>query len=201
MLLQRSALWLFVREIIFAPTISVGAIWPSSGRLAKHLAAQVPLPSKGLIIELGAGTGVVTQALIARGVNPEKLVVVERHPPDVQYLRAHFPLIRVIQGDASSLASLLPSDAIVDYIVSSLPLRSLPPRKVASIIGQWRRVLAPKGGVIQFTYDLRRCRGESIRGFAVQASRIIWRNIPPARVLTMKSVHHSIPHSSNEVKL
>jgi phospholipid N-methyltransferase len=91
MLLQRSALWLFVREIIFAPTISVGAIWPSSGRLAKHLAAQVPLPSKGLILELGAGTGVVTQALIERGVNPERLVVVERHPPYVQFLRAHFP--------------------------------------------------------------------------------------------------------------
>lgn len=187
MKIKRSAIWVFIREFLLAPT-SVGAVLPSSSRLAKHLAAQVPLPSKGLVIELGAGTGVVTQALLEKGVNPAKLVVVERLPAFVQYLRARFPSIRVIQGDASLLGNLLPPGALVDVIISSLPLRALPSSDVAGIIGQWRRVLAPEGSAIQFTYDLRRRRRQSIHGFAVHSSRIMWRNVPPARVLTLRNL-------------
>lgn len=181
-ILQTSALWIFLREILFAP-VSAGAVWPSSSRLA----AQVPLSNEGWVVELGAGTGVVTQALLDRGVNPARLVVVERHPPYAQYLRSRFPSVQVIEGDASALADLLPHGVRIDTIVSSLPLRSLPRRMVAGIRRQWRRVLAPAGIVIQFTYDLRHSRRERIRGFAVMASKIIWRNIPPARVLTLRN--------------
>ncbi|MHB1591304.1 MAG: class I SAM-dependent methyltransferase [Sulfuricella sp.] len=181
--LKRSALWVFAREFFSAPT-SVGAVWPSSSRLAKYLAAQVPLQLQGLVIELGAGTGVVTQALLERGVNPENLVVIERAPAFVQHLKARFPAIRVIQGDASLLGRLIPPGVLVDAIVSSLPLRTLPPREVAGIVEQWRCVLAPEGMVIQFTYGLRRRHGQPMDGFAVHASRIIWWNVPPARVLT-----------------
>lgn len=187
---KSSALWVFIREFVSAPT-AVGAVWPSSRRLAKHLAAQVSLPSRGLVIELGAGTGVVTQALLERGVSPEKLVVVERAPAFVGYLRARFPSIRVILGDASLLGSLLPPGELVDAIVSSLPLRTLPSTDAAAIVRQWRRILPPEGNAIQFTYDLLRRHDQPIEGLAVHASRIVWRNVPPARVLTFRNIRQS----------
>jgi phospholipid N-methyltransferase len=190
-LLKRSALWIFVQQFLCAPA-SVGAVWPSSRRLAKHLAEQVPLTSTGLVIELGAGTGVVTQALLERGINPDRLVVIERAPAFVRHLRARFPSIKVIQGDASLLKRLLPPGVPVDAIVSSLPLLALPPKEAARILMQWRLVLAHEGTAVQFTYDLRRRPSPSINGFVLVASSIVWRNLPPARVLKLQYFHHPI---------
>src|SRR5436190_1205990 len=75
-MLPASSAWLFAREWVNEPAL-VGAIWPSSTRLATRMAARVPRHRDGLVIELGAGTGAVTEALLAHGIAPERLVVVE----------------------------------------------------------------------------------------------------------------------------
>lgn len=183
---QESAPWLFVRELLNRPA-TVGAVWPSSRQLARHMAARVPLDGKGMIIELGAGTGVVTQALLDRGIAAERLVVVERSPAFVRHLRARFPGINVILGDAAQLAHLLPYSPRIDAIVSSLPLRSLPTADATAIVNQWRLLLPPKGLVIQYTYDLRDLGRLTKYGFAVRSRNIVWANLPPARVLVFDS--------------
>src|SRR5215207_8736368 len=101
--LRVSAPWLFARELISQPA-AVGAVWPSSSQLAKGMAACVPADGKGSIVELGGGTGAVTQALLERGIAPERLLVVERSPAFVQHLRARFPSVKVVEGDATKLA-------------------------------------------------------------------------------------------------
>lgn len=154
------------------------------------MARQVPLSTRGWVIELGAGTGVVTQALLEQGVPADRLLVVEREPAFVQHLRSRFPSVHVVQGDAGHLETLLPPNAKVAAIVSSLPLRSLHPVVAARIRHQWQRVLPHSGTVIQFTYDLRHGRRRAVQdGLSLQASRIVWRNFPPARVLTLRHAH------------
>ena len=184
---------LFARELFNEPA-AVGALWPSSKRLARRMAARVPVHRDGLVIELGGGTGAVTEALLARGISPERLLVIERSPLFVRHLRARFPGVTVLQGDAIRLAHLVPRDRAVDAIVSSLPLRSLPPRDVATIVAQWWALLATGGTVVQFTYALSRRRRLSLPGFSERASEIVWGNLPPARVLALEC-HR--PHASH----
>lgn len=182
---QRSTAWLFAREWLQRPA-AVGAVWPSSDQLARCIAAHVPQRGDGLVVELGAGTGVVTQALLRRGIACERLVVIERSEAFVLHLRERFPEVTVLHGDATELAELLPHDRPVDTIVSSLPLRSLPEHAVAAIVEQWRVLLSASSTVVQFTYDLRSSRRELPAGFRTCASDIIWSNLPPARVLALQ---------------
>jgi phospholipid N-methyltransferase len=132
-------------------------------------------------VELGGGTGAVTEALLARGIPPERLVVIERAPTLAAVLRARFPRVQVVEGDAMHLTDLLRGEEGIAAVVSGLPLRSLPPRVVAIIIRQVSEVLKPGGLFVQFTYHLRPQRSLSQR-FAAVSSRLVWGNLPPARV-------------------
>ncbi|HDR9755951.1 TPA: methyltransferase domain-containing protein, partial [Burkholderia aenigmatica] len=158
-------------------------------QLAREMADAVP-DGDGLVVELGGGTGAITAALLERGVAPRRLVVVERSPAFVQHLRRRFPGISIVSGDARQLERLLPPDARVDAIVSCLPLRTLPRQDVTAIIDQCHRVLSADGVMIQFTYDLRppgrHPLGDS--AFVASGSRIVWANIPPARIVTVRNV-------------
>lgn len=177
--------WLFARELFREPA-SVGALCPSSPRLAQRMAAHVSATGKGLVVELGAGTGVVTRALLDRGVAPDRLVVVERSSSFVRHLRARFPDLAVILGSAAELSDLLEHAGPVDAIVSSLPLRSMSPADVTAIVGQWRHLLTADGVAVQYTYDLRDCGRLDAHGFAACANEIVWGNLPPARVLAFE---------------
>jgi phosphatidylethanolamine/phosphatidyl-N-methylethanolamine N-methyltransferase len=176
--------FLFAREVFNQPA-SVGAIWPSSRRLATSVASMVPPNGDGLVVELGGGTGVVTRALLQQGIAPERLVVIERSAVFVRHLRKRFPKVAVLHGDAAELGELLPHGRNVDAIVSSLPLRSLPSRVAAAIVAQWRALVRDGGVVVQFTYDLRRLRHPP-PGFLQRASGVVWANLPPARVLAFE---------------
>jgi phospholipid N-methyltransferase len=183
--IKNSAPWLFVREM-FDQSSTVGAIWPSSGYLARSMARSVPLLGDGLVIELGGGTGVVTQALLDHGISPQRLCVVERSAAFARHLRQRFPQLTVVEGCATELSQLLPKGRPVDAIVSSLPLRSMPKRDVAAIRSQWHALLRPGGIVIQFTYDLFGAGRHPSHGYQLRSSRIVWANLPPARVRALQ---------------
>lgn len=176
---------MFAWEMLRRPS-AVGAIWPSSRRLAKNVASRVPVSGDGLVIELGGGTGVVTHALLQRGIAPGRLVVIERSAVFVRHLRKRFPEVQIVHGDAADLHQLLRPGARVDAIVSSLPLRSLPAGAAAAIVEQWRALVRHRGVVVQFTYDLRAVDHSPLPGFLRRASDIVWANLPPARVLALE---------------
>jgi len=89
------------------------------------MANAVPKSGEGLVVEVGAGTGVVTEALLERGIPVHRLLVIEKSPLLCEYLSRRFPHLKVIQGDAALLASMLPTGATIDALVSGVPLRSL----------------------------------------------------------------------------
>ena len=179
---RQSAPALFMREVLSNPRF-MGAACPSSQQLAASMAALLPHRFDGHVVELGAGTGVITAALLKRGVRPHQLMVVERSPLLAAHLRRRFPQITVIQGDAADLASIISDYQVrVGAAISSLPLRSLKPETVRAIMSQIDRVLGPNGLFIQYTYALGALPSTLPRRFKPVRSRIIWRNLPPARV-------------------
>lgn len=178
-----ASLALFTREIWANPR-AMGAACPSAPALASRMAARVPLDREGLVIELGGGTGAVTAALLKRGIPAWKLVVIERSPTLVHHLRQRFPQLRIIQGDAAQLEHLLGADRGrgVSSIVSSLPLRSLHPTVTRAISHQFETLLEPGGLLVQYTYDLRGTQSRLLPRFRLLSSRIVWGNLPPARI-------------------
>lgn len=162
----------------------IGALAPSSRYLAGAMARQVDIRQARLVVELGGGTGSITRALLAAGVAPEKLIVVERDERLHLLLAERFPGLRVLHGDAAQLVSLLRPLGItsVSAIVSSLPLLSMPKRLRHRIVEQSFALLGERGSLVQFTYGLASPLPE--REFAVsgRVAARVWRNLPPACV-------------------
>jgi phospholipid N-methyltransferase len=148
------------------------------------MARQVPRAEDGLIIELGAGTGVITKALLDSGVDPHRLIVIEFSALFVQRLRERFPEVVVIHGNAADLSDFLPAGIKVRAIVSSLPLCSLPEPITQAILQQWRLLLRDGGVAIQFTYNLRQPRWRRYVQARLSRSKIVWANLPPANITT-----------------
>lgn len=187
----RSPNTLFLRALVTQPA-AVGAICASSPRLAARMAARVDVSRGGLVVELGGGTGVITAALLARGVPPARLVVVEQSPALAAHLRRRFPGVCVIQGDAAELAQWqaegsLPAGADgaplpVDCIVSGLPLLSIPLPVRQRILRAGAQALAPHGQLLQFTYALRGPSPWQGAGLSRQSCERVLANLPPARI-------------------
>jgi len=178
---MESGLMLFLREIANNPG-AMGAACPSSKRLASRIAAQVPADADH-VVELGAGTGVVTSAILNHGTPTKNLIAVERSAALTEHLKRHFPDLEIIQGDARQLSNLLQkNDHPIQAIVSGLPLRSLPAETVHDIGIQIEKVLAKDGLYIQFTYSLWRTPSPPSPALVWERSDYIWWNVPPARV-------------------
>ena len=165
-----------------------GAVSPSGPALARAMAAHVDPAELGLVVELGPGTGPVTEALLARGVAESRLVLVEFDPAFCALLAARFPQARIVQGDAYDLPRALGSitDEPIAVIVSSLPLLTKPEASRVVLLADAFARLAPGGRFVQFTYGVASPvpRGARALGLAfhAEASAPVWLNLPPARV-------------------
>jgi phospholipid N-methyltransferase len=173
---------LFTRAL-FANPRAVGAFCPSSSSLAHTIAREVPTPCEGLVVELGGGTGAVTHALLKRGIEPRQLTVVERDHLMARHLKNRFPQITVIHGDAVRFCRHLHQNGRqIQAVVSSLPLLSLPAMQVAAVGSCLQEALAGKGMIVQYTYRVTSGHSPLTDYFQPSASKVIWTNLPPARV-------------------
>ena len=176
----------FIRTWLENP-LHTGAVSPSGRFLARAMAQYVDPARPGPIVELGPGTGPVTEALIARGVAPERLILVEFDPQFCRLLARRYPGATVIQGDAYRLAETLREtlDEPVATIVSSLPLRNQPERRRLTLLEQAFEVLQSGGSFVQFTYGIASpmpLRHGHAPCFEAEVSPPVWLNLPPARV-------------------
>src|SRR5688572_12514927 len=80
----------FIRSWLDKP-LTTGAVMPSGKLLARTMARYVDLSIPGPVIELGPGTGPVTEALVAHGVDPARLLLVEFNPVFCRILRSRYP--------------------------------------------------------------------------------------------------------------
>lgn len=168
----------------FENPLSTGAVMPSSKALARTMAAYVDPQSTGPVIELGPGTGPVTEALVQRGIDPKRLVLVEFDPDFCRLLRTRYPAATVVQGDAYRLKRLL-SDTVREpaaAMVSGLPLVTKPLRTRLRLMSDALSLLAPGAPFIQFTYAPVPPIPRGLAGISSESSETIWLNLPPARV-------------------
>lgn len=177
----------FIRSWIEKP-LAIGAVTPSSRILARTMASFVTPEVPGPVIELGPGTGPVTEALVSRGVDPSRLVLVEFNPAFCQLLRDRYPTATVLQGDAYRLRRLLEDELQhpAAAIVSGLPLVTKPMRTRLRLLREALDLLRPGAPYVQFTYSVVPPIPR-FTGVEVEASERIWLNLPPARVWTYRS--------------
>jgi phosphatidylethanolamine/phosphatidyl-N-methylethanolamine N-methyltransferase len=164
--------------------MKVGAVSPSGRALARAVAAEVDPSIPGPIVELGPGTGPVTEALIERGIAPERLILVEYDPEFCTLLRRRFPGATVVQGDAYSLGNTLAGivKEPLAAIASCLPLMTRPLSVRVRLLNAAIRMLRPGAPFVQFTYAMNAPIPSRQRRYRITSSPRIWKNLPPARV-------------------
>ncbi|GAB3134340.1 methyltransferase domain-containing protein [Amycolatopsis stemonae] len=172
------------REFFRHPMLT-GAIAPSSSRLAGTMTAGLGLERAARVAELGPGTGVFTEAVLAL-LRPEaRLTAVEINPRFADGLRRRFPQVDVVAGSAEHLA---PDGA--DVVVSGLPWTAMAADRQHGILDAVTAALAPNGRFTTFAYahaawtpPARRFAASLRSRFAVvERTSVVWRNLPPAFV-------------------
>ncbi|MBB6484545.1 class I SAM-dependent methyltransferase [Rhizobium lusitanum] len=175
---------LFMRTLLTNPRM-VGAIAPSGPILADLITSEVN-PSSGPILELGPGTGVFTEALLARGVRESDLTLVEFSADFAVMLQRRFPDARVLCANAARLSAHIPPEGpLFGCVISGLPLLNMSPKAVVAILDGALSRLREGGALYQFTYGMR-CpvphRLLDRFGFKATLHGRVLRNFPPARV-------------------
>jgi phosphatidylethanolamine/phosphatidyl-N-methylethanolamine N-methyltransferase len=168
----------------------VGAIAPSSPRLAGLLASVVPTSGAPVVVELGPGTGAISAVIERRLPAAGRHLAVELDAALVAHLRATRPGLEVIEGDAARLVELLAEPRVtrVDAVVSGLPWALFDQATQESILGQVAGVIGAHGAFATFAYlhgmplaAARRFRRTLRASFdEVIVSATVWRNLPPA---------------------
>ena len=191
----------FYAETVRA-TRQVGAFGPLSTRVAAAVARSLaPYPAPRTVLEVGAGTGALTRALIPRLGAGDRLDLCEINDRFARVLRDEFaalaaPAVRVFAVDVDGL----PQDTRYDVIVSSLPWLNLELAKVRRILERYDASLRPGGTLCYVDYwgngarvlvgsgpERRRLQGvrDTVRAFhdryAYARHVVLW-NVPPACV-------------------
>lgn len=167
---------------------AVGAIAPTSSVTARKMASVVRCNSGLPVLELGPGTGIITKAILARGVQPCDLISVEYSPEFCGHLRAQFPGVDIRCGDAFALDLTLGAqrDAQFDCVISAIPLLHLPAEKRKALVMDLLERVPVGRPVVQITYGLLSPVVSLPRHYEVRHLAFVLRNIPPAQLWIYK---------------
>lgn len=186
-----------LRQFVKNPR-ETASVAPSGQKLANLMASIVP-EDANRIIEVGAGTGVITEAILRRGFSPRALFAVEMNPTLYRMLSSRFASIHVACGDARNLASMTRDwrndRNNVDAICSSLGLLTMDRNIRDEILAAVFSVLRPGGVFVQYTYGFKCPLGAATRNrFQLEhhSAGFAWLNLPPARVFVYRHVE-SLP--------
>lgn len=180
--------WTFFRQWLKNP-LATASLAPSGQQLAHAMVAQLPADARR-VVELGGGTGVFTQALLAHGIPPEGLLVLELNDELHRLLQRRFPSVEVVHGDARNLVDILATTGFaapgeIDAVVSGLGFLAMPRVLQREILRAVFAVLGPGRPLIQFTYGPRSPLPRSLLaelGIAVHRGGLALKNMPPALV-------------------
>ncbi len=176
----------FLKNWIDKPLMT-GAVAPSSPQLARLMAAQIDIATPGYVVELGPGTGVVTQALIDRGVEAERIVSIEYNGDFCKLLRQRFPRVHFVHGDAYRMRHTIANvvgrgERPLAAVVSSLPLFTRPMPERLRLLDECFEAMVPGAPFIQFSYALVPPVPHGAGDFEIDKTGWVMRNLPPARV-------------------
>jgi phospholipid N-methyltransferase len=195
----RSARRAFLAAALRRPA-TMGAVAPSSPRLGAVLASVVPRTGEPVVVELGPGTGAVSEVIAAKLPAGARHLAVELDPAMVEYLGRTHPDLEVVQGNAADLGKLLAERGIaqVDAVICGLPWALFDDATQTALLAEISRVIGDRGAFTTFAYlhgmtlgAARRFR-RRLRGTfdEVLVSSTVWRNLPPAFVYVCRRPRH-----------
>ncbi|MND92543.1 16S ribosomal RNA methyltransferase KsgA/Dim1 family protein [compost metagenome] len=165
---------------------SVGAICPTSSVTAKRMASVIN-PSSGLpVLELGPGTGVITKAILERGIAPENLVSIEYSTDFYRNLIKTYEGVHFINGDAFELDKTLGEmkSVIFDSVISAIPMLSFPMESRIALLEDLLDRMPPGRPVMQITYGPVSPIIANPDRYKIKHYDFVVRNIPPAQLWT-----------------
>jgi phosphatidylethanolamine/phosphatidyl-N-methylethanolamine N-methyltransferase len=180
----------FLKGVISTPK-TVGAIVPTSSRMAGRMASIIDTNSDLPVLELGPGTGVITKAILDKGVPPERLVSVEYSREFVWHLRSKYPGVNFINGDAFSLAETLQSykGQQFDCVISGIPLLNFPMHQRVELIEDLLKLVPVGRPVVQFSYGPVSPVCARPDSYTTKHFDFVMRNIPPAQIWHYRKTH------------
>lgn len=164
----------------------VGAILPTSSVTARRMASVIN-PQSGLpVLELGPGTGIITKAILQRGVRPEDVVSIEYSTPFYQHLLKTIQGVNFINGDAFSLQSILGDfkDSKFDAVISAIPMLSFPMEKRIWLLEDLLDRMPHGRPVMQITYGPVSPIIAKPDHYRIKHFDFVVRNLPPAQLWT-----------------
>lgn len=163
---------------------AVGSVIPTSSVTARRMASVIN-PDSGLpVLELGPGTGVITKAILERGIAPEKLYSIEYSADFVEHLVEQFTGVNIMEGDAFNLDATLGDKRglTFDTIVSGVPLLNFPVDQRVAYIDDLLNRVPPGRPVVQLTYGPRSPVPAGKGDYIVEHLDFVLRNFPPTQL-------------------
>jgi len=162
----------------------VGALIPTSGITARRMASVIDVSSGLSVLELGAGTGVITKAILERGVSASQLVSVEYAEHFCDMLRERFPDIDVRNGDVFDLDKVLGErrSETFDCVVSAVPMLSFPLVNRVDLMDNLLSRIPRGRPVIQITHGPLSPLPPMPDLYTISHFDFVVRNIPPAQL-------------------
>jgi len=187
---------LFFRRWLANPR-KVGAIIPSSYALAQLVASHIRRGADEYVLELGAGTGAITRALIDAGLPTDQNQPVGGQSGIDQKMSAvlaeRFPELRIITGDATKLPEILPKEVQehIATVVSGIPMIGMPREFHQAIVDACFAVTSPGGQILQYTYSPLSPLPRKELGITGKLMGWAANNLPPAAVWRYSRVEAS----------
>lgn len=185
----------FLRQALVQP-MRMGALAPSSRTLARRIAEELSLNEDSVVVELGPGTGALTRELAAGLGDPGHLILLEQNLALAKILRRTYPNAHVIRDCVTNLGHHLNRLGYpeVDYVVSGLPWTLFSTKLQERGLEEVARAVKPGGAFVAFLYlhGMRFSNGSRFEARLgqhlgqISKSKPVWRNLPPARVLTWR---------------
>lgn len=179
----------FARAVMVDPR-SMGAVAPSSRRLARAVVDQLWVEPQSFVVEVGCGTGALTEAVLSRGLRDSQYLGIEVSSVMIHALRTRFPSLAFLHASAEHIVDALVShgQANVSHVVSSLPWTLLPFDQQKRILSAIAAVLRPGGQLLSYNYmpgyllpAWSKFTGNVNESFSTMATgKLVWRNLPPA---------------------
>ncbi len=169
---------------------AMGAVLPTSSVTARRMASLITEQSDDPVLELGPGTGVITKAILARGVKPSKLFSVEYTEAFIPQLKSDYPEVNILHGNAFQLDDVLPDlgDSRFDTVISAIPMLNFPLEKRIGLLNELFDRLKPGRPIVQISYGPVSPIPPDWQTYSVEPFDWMVRNIPPARLWVYRRI-------------
>ncbi len=184
--------WHFFRAAIRNPR-QVSTLFQTGYKVALLLARTLPETPSGPVVELGVGTGAITEALLDRISNKDIYVGLELDSRMLGYAGERFPGVHFVNASAETFVQHLKGQKAVG-VVSSLPWTMMPPAKVEEVLTAVADNLA-KGAAFS-TYItlhvLKTPAGKRVQSaieskFSHIETTVVASNLPPVKVFVARN--------------